>query len=150
VPSDNTPRDKRSTPLLDAERIDADAGEGDRLHNAALVTYTVVTAEAAPAERRRQSRRRTHLQSAKILDEEDRFLVDCRLQNKTASGARLHLAKPVTLPRRIQIYADHVGELRDAEVMWRRGLEVGCKLAAQPTLDKPQLSARLKGRYYAL
>jgi hypothetical protein len=150
VPSDNTPRDKRSAPLLDAERIDADARAGGRSRDAPLVTYTVVTAEVAPADRRRQSRRRTHLQSAKILDEEDRFLVDCRLQNKAASGARLHLAKPVMLPRRIQIYADQAEELRDAEVMWRRGLEVGCKLAAQPTLDKPQLSARLKSRYYAL
>ena len=59
-------------------------------------------AAASPpeGESRAQVRRKTRLRSAKVLDEANRFLCEAVVQNRSAEGFRLLLARNVALPAR--------------------------------------------------
>jgi hypothetical protein len=104
------------------------------------------------AEARAAARRRTHLQSAKILDAAGAFLTEATVQDVSALGLRLLLARNCGLPARLGVHMDLTGEVLTAALAWRRGRLIGARvlLHAPPAPIKPSDRAALKGRYYAV
>lgn len=101
-------------------------------------------------ERRRAPRRQARLAWGKALDDADHFLCECLVADRTKGGARLRLARNVSLPPRFQFFDDASGALYCAQIVWRRGFEIGCRLAVQSTRNKLQVERRMRSRYYAL
>lgn len=104
------------------------------------------------AEARGEGRRRTHLQSAKILDASGAFLCDASVQDVSAAGLRLALAKNCGLPARFGVHLDLTGEVLTATCAWRRERLIGVQVVARlpPAPLSAQRRAALAGRYYAL
>jgi hypothetical protein len=104
------------------------------------------------AEARGSARRRTRLQSAKILDGAGAFLCDATIADVSASGLRVLLARNCGLPARLGVHVDLTGEVLTARVAWRReriaGLRVLARESPAPLRTSDQLA--LKGRYYAV
>ncbi len=126
-----------------------------RLSNASLTrrgiaAYAVLFDELLEADRRKERRRKTRLQSGKVVAEDDRFLVDCIVINRTPFGARLTLGDNVRLPKAIWLYDDQSKTLRRTVVAWQIGRAVGCRFPETSTLNKPRLLRRLQQRYYAM
>lgn len=111
---------------------------------------TFTRLEDAPRDRRGEKRRIAHLKWGKALDCADRFLCECVLSNRTRGGACLRLARNITLPQKFQLYDDDSDEIFDAQVIWRRGGEIGCRLSLTPRTDKAPVARRMRERYYAL
>jgi hypothetical protein len=103
-------------------------------------------------EARGAARRRTHLQSAKILDAAGAFLCDATVQDMSAQGLRLLMAKNCGLPARFGVHMDLTGDLLTAALAWRRERVVGARVLAHapPAPLKPVDRAALAGRYYAV
>ncbi len=103
-------------------------------------------------EARGAARRRTHLQSAKILDAAGAFLCHATVQDMSAQGLRLLMAKNCGLPARFGVHMDLTGELLTAALAWRRERVVGARVLAHapPAPLKPVDRAALAGRYYAV
>lgn len=104
----------------------------------------------APAERRQAKRRAVRLNWGKALDGGDRFLSECLIVDRGGDGVRLRLARARVIPARFQLFDDSDGLLYAARVVWRRGQEVGCRLAHAPTPGKQQVIRRMKGPFYAV
>lgn len=93
------------------------------------VTYVVLSAEPpAQGEKRRERRWRTHLRYGKIVDAQARILIESQTKDRSARGARLRLAAPVALPRRIRFFDDVSKHMFEAAVAWQRGRDVGLTL----------------------
>jgi hypothetical protein len=115
------------------------------------VAYAVLDERASDAsERREQARRHSRLQSGKLIDGNGRFLVECVFRDRSGAGVRLKLAGAVPLPRKIQLFDDQLGSLCAAEVIWRRGVEIGCKLAPTSIALNDKLLRRLRQPHYAV
>ena len=101
---------------------------------------------------RSAARRRTRLQSAKILDAAGAFLCEATIQDLSASGLRVLLARNLGLPGRLVVHVDLTGELLTATVAWRREHVVGLHVLARGAPGPLKTSDRLalKGRYYAV
>ena len=123
------------------------------------VAYCVVEAardEKARADGRRDhraaGRQRTRLRSAKILDSANKFVCDCLIHDRSASGLRLTLAQNLGLPAHFRVYEDESGEVDVVETVWRRGAVLGVRysqaLAAAPI--KPSDRSALQGLFYAV
>ncbi len=80
---------------------------------------------AKSGEKRSEARRRTRLLSGKILDLENKFLIDCQINNRSAHGVRLILVAKIKVPRRFRLFSDIDGELAEAVVAWQRGQNIG-------------------------
>jgi hypothetical protein len=106
-------------------------------------------ADAAP-DRRRDRRRAVWLTWGKALDLSDRFLCDCRIVDRAKGGARLRLARNIAPPLRFQLFDEAEGGIFAAQLVWRRGNEIGCRLSPAPLRDKAHVAQRMKGGYYAL
>ena len=104
----------------------------------------------APPERRREKRRDARLRWGKALDGADRFLCECVVADQARGGVRLRLARNIPLPQRFQFFDDVSGDVFAAQIVWRRGVEVGCRLARAPAPDKAQVARRMRSRYYGL
>lgn len=116
-----------------------------------LVAYAVLGESASePSERRKETRRPTRLHSGKLIDMNDRFLAECVIRDWAGQGVRLKLAGSVPPPRKFQLYDDRSGSLFPAEIIWRRGAEVGCKLAPASIAIDAKLLRRLERRCYAV
>jgi hypothetical protein len=135
---------KPEPPLLEAEPAGADQALWRRLVAQNRAAYRV--------EARGAARRRTHLQSAKILDASGAFVCDATVQDASDYGLRLALARNCSLPSRFGVHLDLTREALTATVAWRRERVVGVRvLAHQPPAPlKPSQRAALAGRYYAL
>jgi hypothetical protein len=119
------------------------------------VAYSVkhqdIQPPARPSENRANRRTRTRLRSAKLLNGEHQFLCECRVHDRSASGARIVLTRETGLPNRFFLYDDETNEILVATVAWRRGLTLGVRFSAPkaPPL-KPSLRFALLHRYYAV
>ena len=98
------------------------------------------------------ARRRTRLQSAKILDAAGAFLCEAAIQDVSATGFRVLLARNLGLPGRLGVHVDLTGEVLTARVAWRRERVAGLHVltAAAPAPIKTSDRLALKGRYYAV
>jgi hypothetical protein len=151
----NVTHSPAATPLADAPLLDAiPQAAGDPA--AGEVTYAEVQPAARPSGRdmRVEQRRRTRLRSGKIVDLRNRFLCDCLLHDRSLGGLRVRLVQDVALPARIRIYDDEAHGLIAADIVWRRGRDLGIRMhVAEPphaaAMDTPAALA-LGKRYYAL
>ncbi len=90
------------------------------------VTYVVLTPPApAKGEKRADRRWRTHLRSGKVVDGGTVILAESQIRDRSAGGARLRLATPVTLPPQIRFFDDISKHLFEASVAWQRGCDIG-------------------------
>ncbi|WP_457798525.1 hypothetical protein [Methylocystis sp. S23] len=102
------------------------------------------------ADRRRAPRRVARLKWGKALDGDDRFLCDCLIADRAEAGARLKLARNIALPASFQLFDEESGAIYAGRVVWRRGVEIGCRLSPAATPGKARAARRMKSRYYAL
>ncbi len=109
-------------------------------------------AAACRLEARGAARRRTHLQSAKILDGSGAFLCEATIQDVSALGLRLLLARNCGLPARFGVHFDLTGEVWTAAPVWRRDRMLGARVVAEvpPAPLKTSDRVALRGRYYAV
>ena len=103
-------------------------------------------------EARGAARRRTRLQSAKILDRAGAFLCHAAILDISATGVRLLLASNRGVPARFGVHIDLTGELATAALAWRRERTIGARLLfhVAPAALKHSDRVALKGRYYAV
>jgi hypothetical protein len=116
------------------------------------IAYWVVPPERQRAERRADPRERTRLRSAKLLDGAYRFLCEGRICDRSRHGLRVALARDIALPPRLAVHIDETAQVRDAQVIWRRGPTIGIRLKGAAPADALRPSDRyaLKERYYAI
>ena len=123
------------------------------------VSYSVVepARDGKPAreggrDHRAAGRRRTRLRSAKILDSANRFVCECLIHDRSASGLRLALAKNLGLPAQFRVHDDETGNVDVVATVWRRGAVLGVRYsqAIGPASIKPSARSALRGRYYAI
>ena len=97
-------------------------------------------------------RRRTRLRSAKVLDAAGKFVCECLVHDRSASGLRLTLARNLGLPAHFRVHDDETGQVDVVETVWRRGAVLGVRysraLAAAPI--KPTDRSALQGLFYAV
>jgi hypothetical protein len=120
MPSPRPPRSE-AAPVIDAVKVtDGKTRPGE-------VTYSIIgTGASAPnGDKRMEGRRRTRLLSGKVLNLDNKFLIDCQIHNRSAHGARLILVAKVKVPRRLRLFSDIDGALVEAEVAWQRGQNIG-------------------------
>jgi hypothetical protein len=105
--------------------------------------------DAAP-DRRSEKRRDVRLAWGKALDLSERFLCDCRIVDRALGGVRLRLARNVAPPARFYLFDEAEDALFAAQIVWRSGNDLGCRVSLSPLRDKANVAQRMKGRYYAL
>ena len=109
--------------------------------------------QSAVREQRAATRRRTRLRSGKILDLDNRFVVECVIHDRSSEGARLRIVEDVALSSPFRLFDDEQGTLHEVSIVWRRGQELGViftpNRAAASSLTETQLK-NLRGKYYAL
>lgn len=101
---------------------------------------------------RAAGRQRTRLRSAKILDSANRFVCDCLIHDRSATGLRLTLARNMGLPPQFRLHDDETGKVDAVATVWRRGASLGVRYSpsAGPVSIKPSVQSALRGRYYAI
>ncbi len=104
------------------------------------------------AEQRVDARRRMRLRSAKVLDAANAFLCEAVIQDRSAAGLRLLLARNVGLPPHFGVHDDETGDILTGTAAWRRGQTVGVRVLRKgpPTPLKRHERLALGGRYYAV
>jgi hypothetical protein len=133
-----------SPPVIEAQAAGRDLSVWRRLLREGRAAYRI--------EARGAARRRTHLQSAKILDGDGGYLCDAIVQDVSELGMRLLLARNCGLPSRFGVHMDLTGEVVTGAPAWRRERLVGVRVLsfAPPAPIKPVDRAALKGRYYGV
>ncbi len=104
---------------------------GARRPPAGEFTYTRLKGEPAArpkGEQRALCRLRTRLRSGKVFDNACRSLVDCLIHDRSVAGARLRLMADRPIPTRFRLVDEASGIMTEAELIWRRGREVGVRL----------------------
>jgi hypothetical protein len=116
------------------------------------VTYRILPASGLGADQRVDARRRTRLRSAKVLDAANAFLCEAVIQDRSAAGLRLLLARNVGLPAHFGVHDDETGDILTGTAAWRRGQTVGVRVLRKspPTPLKRHDRLALSGRYYAV
>lgn len=122
-----------------------------RLAAEGRVTYWP-EASTRRVEMRGSIRRRVRLRSAKLLDDNSRFLCDCRILDRSGTGLRLALARESYLSgKRFWLHDDETGTLSCVSVVWRKGLLIGVRLGVPPSkMPKASLMFALRHGYYAI
>jgi hypothetical protein len=107
--------------------------------------------QQAVREQRATARRRTRLRSGKILDPDNRFLVECVVHDRSAEGARLRIVADLALTSPVRLFDDEQGTLHEVSIVWRRGQEIGVRYVGSGTASLTEAQLRqLRGKYYAL
>lgn len=103
-------------------------------------------------ERRRERRNATRLRPAKLLTEGGRFLCDCALIERSATGARIRAFAPVgeTLPEELFLFDEVEAFKWRARIVWARGAEIGLTFASAPEPVDANEQHRIAGRFYAV
>jgi hypothetical protein len=79
---------------------------------------------ARPHERRRSQRPRTLL-AARLAFGDPATTAPCGVRNLTAEGAMIELESPLLLIAPVRLVLARDGVVREAKVVWRRGVRVG-------------------------
>jgi hypothetical protein len=130
---------------------------GRKLAGRGEIVYWVVSRDRRPVQSKRadlraQPRERTCLRSAKLLDATYRFVCEGRICDRSREGLRLALARDIALPPQLAVHIDETSEVREAEVIWRRGSTIGIRLHSAAPADalRPCDRYALRERYYAI
>ena len=96
-------------------------------------TYSIIEAAsiaAIPSDKRRTARMRTRLRSGLLSDRSNKVIVDCIIQDRSRTGARLRLAEARTLPK-VFLLSDEVTKTQFwAQLAWQKGREAGVRFVA--------------------
>lgn len=101
-------------------------------------------------ERRGERRRVTRLNWGKTLSIKNEFLSECLIANLTSQGACLRIVRYVDIPGFFLLYEDASGIVRQGEVIWRKGLSVGCRFTLMPIGARIAVARRMRAKYYSL
>ena len=103
-------------------------------------------------ERRLEPRRRTRLRPAKLLTESGRFLCDCALVERSATGARARAFRPpeTTLPEELMLYDEVEATKLRARIVWADGAELGLAFLSAGARVDDEERHRIAGRFYAV
>jgi hypothetical protein len=87
-----------------------------------------------------------------VLDAGNAFVCDAVIQDRSAAGLRLLLARNVGLPVRFGVHDDETGEVLMVAAAWRRGQALGVRVLQREPAAPLKLSQRLalSGRYYGI
>jgi hypothetical protein len=143
MPSPRPPRPE-AAPLIEAVKITDGKARPDE------VTYAIIKA-ASDGDKRAENRQRTRLLSGKVLNLDNKFLIDCQIHDRSAHGARLILVAKVKVPRRLRLFGDIDGVLVEADVAWQRGQNVGINFTTDrvPALTAAEITA-LRQKIYVV
>ena len=94
-------------------------------------TYSVVEnapASAARLDKRGTERLRTRLRAGQLADRRNKAIVDCLIQDRSRTGARLRLALDRPLPKSF-LLVDEISQARfAAQLAWQKGRDAGVRL----------------------
>jgi len=90
------------------------------------MTMTMTAQQSAASSNRRDQMRRTVLKGAQIIFNDRKSILNCRVRDLTAEGARLDLSTQQLLPHEfeLQMSGDPV---RRCGLRWARGAQVGVR-----------------------
>ncbi len=143
--------------LIDAELCSPTAGRNGTLRQnlgrlfapklEPLVTYSVIETKS---ERRGQNRRRTRLITGKLVDENNQFLVECIIFDRSKLGARLKLARNIEYTPDMRLYEDIEQRLTAVSMIWEADHELGIRFGGSVELTGKVRSklAQLGGALY--
>ena len=145
------PSRTRPGETVEARKIGSEA----RAHEASLeFSYTVLheaEGSAPKGERRRFTRQRTRLRSGKIIHPGGRFITECLIHNRSASGCRLRLPSAIALPSKICFFDDETERLFQAVVMWQKAKDIGIRLLPHGANELNRAATgRMQRRLYGL
>ena len=108
--------------------------------------------EPVAAKFRSQLRRRTRMQSAKLIDSCNDFLVEALVRDRSPEGFCLLLARNIGLPLRFGVHDDATGEIVTVATAWRRGQVIGVRIMGRGPARPLKRSDRiaLGGQYYGI
>lgn len=96
-------------------------------------TYSVIeTSERKVTllDKRGSERLRTRLRGGHVSDGRDKVIVDCLIQDRSRSGARLRLSSDRPLPRTF-LLSDDLSQTRFlAQLAWQKGRDAGVRLVS--------------------
>jgi hypothetical protein len=131
----------------------------DLLAQRGQVAYRVlVESKAVQATNRRQrenranARKKCRLDSGKVLDNDNRFICECLIYDRSQRGLRLKLPRNLALPKTFRLYDDWSCEISLVSAVWRRDSVLGVRRSR--TFDRAEVKETvwkaLRGRYYAV
>lgn len=86
---------------------------------------------------RRFKRWPARLRRAKLFDKHCRFLVDCRILDVSAGGARLKPDSDRPLPLELRYSDDADRDLAPVELIWMKQSDIGIRFLDQPDAALP-------------
>ncbi len=72
------------------------------------------------------------MRTAKLFDRSQRFLVDCRILDLSATGARLKPESDRPLPLQLHLRDEDMDFSAAATIVWVRNGEIGIRFAREP------------------
>ena len=81
---------------------------------------------------KRKHRRNRTLKEGQIVFNAGSSVVDCIIRDRSESGAKLRLPAVTLVPKSFDLLSFTEGMLYPAEIMWRRGDDVGVVFVAAP------------------
>jgi hypothetical protein len=81
-------------------------------------------------DKRCAKRWRSHLRMAKLFDRSQRFLVDCRILDLSATGARLKPQSDRPLPLELHLQDEVMDVSKRATLVWIQRGEIGIRFTA--------------------
>ena len=93
-------------------------------------TYSVISVaspKGPPADKRTNQRLRTRLRAGQLTDKRLGVIVDCLIQDRSHTGARLRLAQDRPLPKQF-VLSDDVSQIQLwVQLAWQKGRDAGVK-----------------------
>jgi len=83
-------------------------------------------------DKRASKRWRSRLRTAKLFDRSQRFLVDCRILDLSATGARLKPQSDRPLPLDLHLHDEEMDLSAPATIVWIGRGEIGIRFAREP------------------
>jgi hypothetical protein len=90
------------------------------------------------SEKRRQRRGRVLKEGRIVLNDSSTALIDCIIRDRSESGAKLRVPAPTALPKTFGLLCVTEGLVYPAEVMWRRGDDLGVAFVGDPSRAPPR------------
>jgi hypothetical protein len=96
-----------------------------------------MTHEPSASEQRVAKRQRV-LKTGKILMPNNMSVIDCTVRDLSTTGARLICHDQAAVPNAFRLVTPADNLMRDAEVKWRRGEEIGIRFTGEPRRAPPR------------
>ncbi|MDP3406781.1 PilZ domain-containing protein [Bosea sp. (in: a-proteobacteria)] len=87
-------------------------------------------------DKRASKRWRSHLRMAKLFDRSQRFLVECRILDLSATGARLKPQSDRPLPLDLHLHDELMDISKRATIVWIGKGEIGIRFTPEPEASR--------------